>query len=407
MLLRLANLAEMFAMRYLIELGQLEGEFRQEREPPWNIWFRVETSSLSDTAAFGLFHSRGLGQLAGQVAEPPTPPDDLKPVNWVKVLRTFIIKPAPDGRLGDEIILVTGEQAVFFEAVRRHFLIQQGHLEFACYRFDPPVYVLRIGHPSRWVLDLLPQDGSWRQFNQVDGQPGFFVEAGWVLSDPGNGLRLSQLKLPENTHLLVQGDGGLLSFRPKWQHASTVVEISCPAPEQAQINETGRITIVPRLRETDAAAPHELWFVADPARLQAILANETSRHFHGFSAWFTRQGEIWILASSGQADRGLSAVFSDAFPAYHRLEGRVFLPAGLSLLPRLPEHRLFEIFKCPAGDHLVIEGEGTSLRAVMLPAERARALDEFITFQAEIAFTRVDPYASAWTFEFPNVKKNE
>ncbi|NLI78665.1 MAG: hypothetical protein GX442_19770 [Candidatus Riflebacteria bacterium] len=404
--LRLANLAEMFAVRWLIEVGQLAGEFLQEREPPWHVWFRVSGDGLADTALFGLFHSRGLGILAGQVAEPPVPPDDLKPVNWVRLLRTFVVKPAPDGRLGDEIIILTGEQAVFFEAVRRHFLIQQGRLEFACFRFDPPLYVLRIAQPSRWVLDLLPADATWHQFNQVPGQPGFYVEAGWTLADPGNGLRLNQLKLPENTHLLIQANGGLLSFRPKWQHASTIVEITCPAPEQAQVNETGRITIVPRLRETEDAAPHEMWRVEEPARLQAILANETSRHFGGFSAWFTRQNEIWVLAANRQADKGLASVFSDAFPAYHRLEGRVFLPAGRTLLPRLPEARLFDIFKCPQGDHLVIEGEGSSLRAVMLPAEKARRLDEFITFQAEIVFHRVDPFASAWTFEFPGVKKN-
>ncbi|RCK81658.1 MAG: hypothetical protein OZSIB_0792 [Candidatus Ozemobacter sibiricus] len=406
MLLRLASLAEMFAMRYLIELGQLEGEFRQEPEPPWHLWFQVKTSSLADPAAFSLFQARGLDQLAAQVAEPPPPPADLKPVNWVKVLRTFILRPAPDGRLGDEIILVTGEQAILFETVRQHFLIQQGHLEFACYRFDPPIYAIRIDRPSRWVLDRLPQDGTWRQFNQVEGQPGFYVEAGWVLSDPRNGLRLSQLKLPENTHLLIQGDGGLLSFRPQWQHASTIIEVACPAPDQPQINETGRLTIVPRLRQTDAPAPHELWRVADPARLQAILANEASRHFHGFSAWFTRQGEIWVLAVSAQADRGLATIFSDAFPAYQRLEGRVFLPAGRRLLPRLPEHRLCELFQCPPGDHLVIEGEDAALHAILLPAGRARPLDEFIAFQAEIAFTRVDPYVSAWTFDFPDVKKN-
>lgn len=413
--LRLQNVAEMFALRYLLETGQVDGEFLQEAEPPWWVWFKLAGHSRSEAAAFGLFNQRGLTALATQTTEPPPPPDDLGKVDWVRILRTFIVKPAQDHRLSDEIVLLTGEQPVFFEVIRRHFLIQQGQIEFAIFQTDPRIWVLRIRQPSRWVLELLPEDNTWRVFNQVQGSTGIFIEAGWSLSDPGNGLRLNQLKFPENTHILMQGDGHLLSFRPRWQHASTLVEVDCPAAQPTQVSESATITIVPKLRPTEEAAAPQLWQVEEAARLQAILANESSLHFAGFSAWFTRQGPIWILAtrnaapgaSSPQADRGLCSILSDAFPAYHRHEGRVFLPNGHTLLPRLPEARLFEIFKCPQGDFLVIEGEAQSLRAIMLPGDKARRLDDFIAFQAEIVFNRIEPFVSTWTFDFPGVKKKE
>jgi len=407
--IRLQNVAEMFALRYLTETGQLEGEFMQEAEPPWWVWFQFSGQSRSEAAAFGLFNQRGLGSLAAQVAEPTSPPYDLAPVNWVRILKTFIVKPAIDNRFSEEILFLTGDQQVFFEVVRGHFLLQQGQVEFALMQTDPPVWVMRIRQPSRWVLDQLPKESSFKYFNQVPGSPGIFIEAGWSLSDPANGLRLNQLKFPENTHLLMQGDGALLSFRPRWQHGSTVVEVNLPLPDREQISETARITIVPRLRPTEEAAPAELWQVGDPTRLQAILSNECAMRFAGFSAWFTLQGPVWILASSSQSDKGLCSVLSDAFSAYRRHDGRVFLPAGYALLPRLSEIRLFEIFNCPRGDFLVIEGEGEGkgLRAIMLPGDKAKRLDDFIAFQAEIAFNRVEPFKSNWTFDFPGVKKNE
>lgn len=404
--LKLANPADMLSVRFLSETGQMTGEFLQEADPPWTVWWKLPQAGGGWLGKLeGLLRKPTIE--AASVWEPGTPRGRVKRIDWLDVFRQFVITRDDSPLPTDTIILRTTDRALFFEVVRRHFMLQQGTVEFAVIQPTTPVWLVRIKHPSLWALEQLPDDRSWEWFNQVPGCDSLFIERGFGLSAVTNGARLNHFQILDNTVVLLRSKGDLLHFSLPWRHAGTLVEVRAAAPQIPIAEEKEKLQITPRLRETEESRPHSLWRVEDHARLKAIIAAESFKRLSGFSGWFGQDGIFWVLAAGEQADRGLAGVLSDAFPAWVPLEERVFVPAGRALLPRLSGERLCQIFGAVRTDWLVFSDGPEGLQTVCLPATQLRKLEFFVTFLAERTVDAFAGFATKWDFSFPDLKKKE
>lgn len=396
----------MLAMRYLSDIGQVAGEFVRETDPPWDLWWELPS------APPGLY-----SKLSGYIAPDEGAVEDIWPIgtpasrcreiDWSSIFQSLVSRPA-DSTLPSAVTLIkTFDRAVFFEIIRQHFLLQQGKMEFSAFPGVEPFWLLKIENPSIWALEAVNPMQVWWRYNQVPAHPGLFVECSRHIDDPANGLRLSSLRFGGETIILLNPDGNPEILQPRWKSANSVIHVDFPPSTRLQADETAKVTIAPRLRPTDERKPAELWSVSDPARLQSILSNEPAHLFQGYSAWFGKNQEVWVMADNERSDRGLAEVFSDAFPAFARLDRAVFVPVGQTLSPRLPADRLREIFRTKPDDVLCLEPETEKVTVRVFPGPARKKLDTFITFQSEQALRCLETYESMWEFSFPELKKKE
>ncbi len=412
--LRMENPADMLSAHFLVESGQLEGEFMQEVEPPWTIWLFWEPSAPEAGS------SKAAKLIPSQVWTEGSPASEMRPASWADLFRRFILRPEEASGIGDNVLVRTNEKTVFLDIIRRHFMLQQGLLEFAAFDGEQPFWLIRIRHPSIWALDQAAETGPMELFRQIPENEGLFLEKGWRITDPRNGVRLNRFKMFERSIVLLRHGGDSVFLNPTWQHATTVIEVKVDSPAVAQADETSRIVIVPRFRPSVEETPAGLWRVAEPERLKAIISNEAMKRFAGYSAWFCRDNVVWVLSAGAQTDRGIATLLTDAFPAFSPIERKIFLPIGKTLAPKLPEERLKQIFQCSQDDFLCLELEQkepagsaggvpgeTFMKATLLPIINQKKIESFISFMAEQAVQRADPHQTAWVFEFPDVKKNE
>lgn len=478
--------SDLLAAKVLADAGQLAGEFVQEVQPPWGLWWRGKRTPEPSAATGGGFAGflgkiggmlRGSAVVPEDVWKPGEPRGPIRKAGWVDVFRNSVLTQDTMRRTGDVLIIRTLDRRLFFEIIRRHYLLQQGSIDFAILDGGTvgalaglatggtptdPVRLVRIRKPSRWALEQLslPHGTILDWYNQVPGQEGLFIETGYTLFDPANGLRLSTFRFLENSVLLVNRDGAITSLAPAWRHAASLIEVRCAPPDRPQPEETEKIVIEPALRETGEKGLAILWKVGQPARLQAIIAAESMKRLSGYSAWFGKDGTLWVLATSEHADRGFASILSDVFPSFVRFEEHMFVPAGKTLTPRLSADALRRIFQCSGQDWLcfeagkiankesvsysgherekisarvstpdsVQESENdsphdskrdspddsahgtdkdplTEMKVTLLPNQQLRPMDFFLTFRAEQAVETLEGYESRWTFDFSDVKK--
>ncbi len=400
--LKMVNAADMLAVHYLAQTGQMSGEFVQEIEPPWDVWWSASVAAVQ--AAMRAAASGG-GTATTAVWTVGEPAGSTRAAAWVDLFKKFVIHTQDDQQIADLVVIRTADRATFFEIVRRHFLLQQGLVDFAV--LPDATWLIRIRHPSLWALSLLANDRPFTVFNQVPDSEGLFVKAGYTIAVPENGIRLNSFHLAEGSLLLLDHAGQIEALTPTWTRGDAVIEVRVEAPHLAITDEREKIVITPALRATEELHLQELWMIDDVVKFKEILANESMKRFAGFAAWFCQDRRMWLYAFSSQADRGLASVFGDAFRGFTRLDKTVFVPAGRVLAPRLAEERLKQIYTCGRDDFLVLDNDGEALVAHVLPNSGLKKIDFFVTFAAENAVRQIANYESTWTFDFPTAKKKE
>lgn len=402
--LKMKTPADMLAVNFFATSGQLKGRFVQESDPPWAIWWEVP----GDQGLISRIGSMIQGSLPAPetVWEKGTPGSQLKSMQWLDLFRKAIIRKEESRPVADEVVLMTDNKEVFYSAVKKHFVLQQGQIEFAGFEGRRQFYLLKIARPSLWVFNTLEQNAfTW--FNLVDNHSGIYVEAGWRIHDISGLDCFNQFRVLDNGLLLVQKDGRLVNLKPAWKKGESIIKVDFAELKVPQKSEDAAIVVKPFLRRTDRQQLPVFWKAANHQQFKAIVANESLQSFRHYRSWFCADGRLFISARGEQADRALATVLSDAFEAFYEAEERVMLPVGKVLSPRLSSERLHAFFKADSHDVLCLEEDEGELNCTMLPEKDMLVIEDFIALEVERAAQRAETLKPAWKFEFKELKKKK
>lgn len=402
--LKMKTPADMLAVNFLSTSGQLKGRFVQEVDPPWTIWWEVPDEQG--------FMSRIGNMIQGAIAAPETiwekgsPGSQLKSMQWLDLFRKAVIKQEDSRQVAGEVILMTDNKEVFFGAVKKHFVLQQGQMEFASFEGRRDFHLIKISNPSLWVFNTLDQS-SFTWFNLVDRHSGIFVESGWRIHDISGLDCFNQFRVVDGGVLLVQKDGRLVNLKPAWKKGDSIIKVDFNELKVPQKSEESAITVKPFLRPTDRQHLAVFWKVDNHQQFKAIVANESLKSFRNYRSWFCADGRLFIAARGNQADRALATVLSDAFAPFYESEERVMIPAGKVLSPRLSSERLHTFFKADSKDVICIEEVDGELSCTLLGEKDMLAIEDFIALEVERAAHRAETLKPAWKFEFKELKKKK
>ncbi len=402
--LKMKTPADMLAVNYFASTGQLKGRFLQEIDPPWTIWWQP----INDQSLIGRLGNMIKGELPqpDTVWEAGQPNGECKEISWLDLFRKAVIKKLDNRPVAEEVIVVTPDKEVFYEAVKQHFMLQQGQIEFSVFNSGREYFLLRIKKPSLWVFNTIKGE-SWVWYNLVPGQSGIYVEAGHYIHDISGDSCFNKFQITENGILLVQKDGRLLTLQPKWKKGESLIKVQFAGPAIQQKEEQEILTVKPILRSSDHQLLPTLWKIEDQQRLKAILINESLGRFRNFQAMISKDGLIWVYARGKQADRGLASILSDAFMPFVEICERVFVPGNLTLAPKLSSERLHEIICGQKSDFIVLENFEDNILPYLIGDKDWSPVEEFITLQAEQAAKRAETLSTTWKFEFKNLKKKK
>jgi hypothetical protein len=396
--------ADMLAVNFFASTGQLKGSFVQEIDPPWTIWWRP----IEDQSLIGRLGTMIKGELPQpeSVWESGTPNGECKEISWLDLFRKAVIKKMESRQVASEVILLTPDKEIFYAAVKKHFMLQQGQIEFAVFDSGKEYFLLKIQNPSLWVFNTLTSP-DWVWYNLVPGQSGIYVETGWFIHDISGDSCFNQFQITENGILLIQKDGRLLTLKPKWKRGESLIRVNFAGPEIQQKEELEILSVNPVLRETEKRILPTLWKIEDQSRFKAILINESLSRFRNYQAVICKNGAVWVHARGKQADRGLASVLTDAFKAFTEIDTKVFVPVGKVLAPRLSSERLHGIMTDQQNDLIVIDEDVGGLVPTLINGSDMAPVEEFITLKIEEAVSRAEAIKSNWKFEFRDLKKKK
>ncbi len=402
--LKMRTPADLLTVHFFSTSGQLKGQFLQEQDPPWTIWWQVP----GDQGLIGR-----LGNMLQSSIEAPekvwpegTPGSALRAISWLDLFRKSVIRAEPTRPVADEVILMTADRELFFTTVKKHFMLQQGQYEFAVFDAGREYFLLKINKPSLWVFNTLAPDAfTW--FNQLPGHSGIYMEAGWRIHDISGPECFNQFKIVDGGVLLIQKDGRLLSLKPSWKKGDSVVKIETGRVDIPQKNADVGLSIKPGLRQTDRHQLPIFWKIEDHARFKAIIANEALENFRNYRSWHCKDGRLYLMARDQSADRAVASILTDAFPAYAEIEERVLVPIGHLLTPRLSSERLHHFFGVPASDFLCFEKDADTINSVLLAEKDMMKIEDFVALEIEQAAAKAETIQPGWKFEFKELKKKK
>lgn len=402
--LKMKTPADLLTVRFFSSSGQLKGEFVQEQDPPWTIWWHVqEDQSLISRLGNMLQGSIGAPE---QTWEEGIPGSALRQIAWVDLFRKAVIKKEPTQTVAEEVILMTGDREVFFTAVKKHFMLQQGQCEFAVFESGREYFLLKIVGPSLWVFNTLPVD-SFTWYNLLPGHSGIYMETGWRIHDISGPDCFNQFKILDGGILMIQKDGRLLQLKPSWRKGESVIKIATGRVDIPQKDVDAELVIQPGLRKTDRHQLATFWKIDDPNRLKAIVANEALENFRNYRCWYCTDGRIFLLARDQRADRAVASILSDAFQPFSEVEERVMVPLGHLLTPRLSAERLHKFFGARPNDYLCFDDQNGEFSSTMLSADDMLSIEDFVALEVERAITRSETIKPGWKFEFRELKKKK
>ncbi|PKL48730.1 MAG: hypothetical protein CVV42_08795 [Candidatus Riflebacteria bacterium HGW-Riflebacteria-2] len=402
--LKMKTPADMLAVNFFATSGQLKGRFVQETDPPWTIWWEVPGEQGFISRIGNMI--QGSLEAPDTIWEKGTPGSQLKSMQWLDLFRKAVIKKEESRQVADEVILMTDNKETFFGAVKKHFVLQQGQMEFASFEGRRDFHLLRITRPSLWVFNTLEESGfTW--FNLVDNHSGIFVEAGWRIHDISGLDCFNQFRVVDNGVLLIQKDGRLVNLKPSWKKGESIIKVDFAELKVPQKSEDAAIKVKPFLRPTDRHHLAVFWKIQNHQQFKAIVANEALKSFRNYRSWFCADGRLFISARGAQADRALATVLSDAFVPFYEAEERVLLPIGKVLSPRLSSERLHAFFEASDKDILCIEEEDGELVCTLLGEADMLTIEDFIALEVERAAHRAETLKPAWKFEFKELKKKK
>ena len=402
--LKMKTPADMLAVNFFATSGQLKGRFVQEVDPPWTIWWEVPGEQGFISRIGNMI--QGSLEAPDTIWEKGTPGSQLKSMQWLDLFRKAVIKKEDSRQVADEVILMTDNKETFFGAVKKHFVLQQGQMEFASFEGRRDFHLLRITRPSLWVFNTLEQNGfTW--FNLVKNHSGIFVEAGWRIHDISGLDCFNQFRVVDNGVLLIHKDGRLVNLKPSWKKGESIIKVDFAELKVPQKSDDVAIKVKPFLRPTDRHHLPVFWKIQNHQQFKAIVANESLKSFRHYRSWFCADGRLFISARGAQADRALATVLSDAFVPFYEAEERVMMPLGKVLSPRLSSERLHAFFEADAKDILCIEEDEGMLGCTLLKESDMLTIEDFIALEVERAAHRAETLKPAWKFEFKELKKKK
>ncbi|MGM0600269.1 MAG: hypothetical protein ACQETH_10690 [Candidatus Rifleibacteriota bacterium] len=403
--LKMQKPADMLAVNFLASSGDLKGNFVQEVDPPWTIWWKsVEDQSI--LGRLGSLIKSGLPQ-PEEVWDVGRPNGECREISWLDLFRKSVIKPAQSRKVSNEVVLLTTDKEIFYMVVKNHFMLQQGKIEFAAYNAEGREYfLLKIKEPSLWVLNTINKS-DWLWFNLVPGQSGIYIEAGYYIHDISSESCFNKFQIAENGVLLIQKSGRLLSLKPKWKKGESLIKVDFAGAEIKQVDAQEKISLKPVLRETERRLLPVLWHVENKEQFKAILLNEKLDPFKHYRLAICKDNSIWVYARSSRADRGLATILTDAFAAYTQTQHRVFVPAGKLLAPGLSSERLHEIVGGSNSDFVIITEWEEQLKPLLIRQEDLQPVEDFITIEAEKAAEKAQTINPSWKFVFRDLKKKK
>ncbi|MBF0406382.1 MAG: hypothetical protein HQM10_03430 [Candidatus Riflebacteria bacterium] len=402
--LRMKTPADLLTVNFFASSGQLKGRFTQEIEPPWPVWWEINT----EQSILGRLNTLIQGQIQApeKVWEEGTPAGPIKTMSWLDLFRKIIIKPEETRKVANEVILVTADRDVLFAAIKNHFILQQGQFEFTVFDNQRETFLLKISHPSLWVFNTLEQIGfTW--FNQVEGHSGIYIEAGWRINGLSGPECFNQFKVMDSGILLIQKNGNLLNLKPSWKKGESIIKVDFAEINVPQKDLTENLSIKPCLRKVDRKLSEVFWKIEDRSRLKAIISNESLKKFHNYRCWACDDGRIFILARDNQTERGLASILSDAFPAYGESEEHVMIPSGYCLAPKLSSDRLHKMFSAKMADYICFDNSENGIRCIHLCSDDMINIEDFITLEIESAIDKAKMQKPSWQFEFKELKKKK
>jgi hypothetical protein len=403
--LKMPTPADMLAVHFFASSGNLKGNFVQEVDPPWTIWWKsVEDQSL--LGRLGSLIKSGLPQ-PEEVWTVGEPNGRCREISWLDLFRKSVIKPAQSRKVADEVVLLTTDKEIFYRVVKKHFMLQQGKIEFSLYNAEGKEYfLLKIKEPSLWVFNTI-DESDWLWFNLVPGQSGIYIEAGYYIHDISSESCFNKFQIVENGILLIQRSGRLLSLKPKWKKGESLIKVDFAGSEIKEVDTEEKISLKPVLRETDRRLLPVLWQIENKEQFKAILLNEKLEPFKHYRLAMCKDSSIWVYARSKRADRGLATILTDAFIAFTQIQPRVFVPAGKLLAPGLSSERLHEIIEAGNNDFVIITQEHDSLKPLIIKQEDLQPVEDFITIEAEKAAEKAQVINPSWKFVFRDLKKKK
>ncbi|HNX74157.1 MAG TPA: hypothetical protein PLM07_02605 [Candidatus Rifleibacterium sp.] len=401
--LKMRTPADLLTVRFFSTSGQLKGQFLQEQDPPWTIWWQVP----GEQGLIGRLGSMLQGSIEApeKVWEEGVPGSALRPISWLDLFRKSVIRAEPTRPVAEEVILMTADREVFFTTVRKHFMLQQGQCEFAVFDSGREYFLLKINNPSLWVFNTLdPETFTW--FNLLPGHSGIYMEAGWRIHDISEPGCFNQFKIVDGI-VLIQKDGRLLSLKPSWKKGESIVKIETGRVDIPQKSSEAGFVIKPGLRKTDRHQLPVFWKIEDHTRFRAIIANESLENFRNYRSWCCADGRLFLMARDQKADRAVASILSDAFPAFAEVEDRVMVPLGHLLTPRLSSERLHNVFGVPANDYLCFEKGVTGIESTILSEKDMMQIEDFVALEVEQAAAKAETIKPGWKFEFKELKKKK
>ncbi|NCB38679.1 MAG: hypothetical protein EOM80_07910 [Erysipelotrichia bacterium] len=401
--LKMKTPSDLLTVRFFASSGQLKGQFLQESDPPWTIWWEVP----GEQSLIGRLGNMLQTQLEApeKIWEEGTPGSKLREMSWLDLFRKAVIKKEPARKVSEEVILMTADREIFYAAVKKHFMLQQGECEFAIFNAKHDYYLLKITNPSLWVFNTLAQE-EFTWFNMLSGHSGVYVEAGWRIHDISGPDCFNQFKVLDGI-LLIQKDGRLLNLKPSWKKGESIIKIEIGKVDLPQKTSSENLIIRPGLRDTDRHQLPVFWKITDRERLKAIISNESLKNFRSYTSWFCEDGRIFILAHTKKADRALATILSDAFTAFTEVEERIMVPMGQLLTPRLSSERLHGFLEAETSDYICFEQIDDQLQCTLLKASSMLPMEDFVSLEINQAAARAEALQPSWKFNFKELKKKK
>lgn len=401
---KMKSAADILTAYYLYSAGQLDGEFVQETEPPWDIWWRAEEV---EEGFFKKISGAGNNklELPEKLWKRGVPNAAQRQSPWPEIFRKSVVTPKSYRDVANEIIILSTDKEVFYSCLREHFKLQQGDIEFAVLEKNKRFYLLKVKKPSLWVIKNLEQIQNFRWFNKLSAHSGIYLEAGYEIKGLHRRSDLNKLQT-NNSTLLVQSNSKLLNLKPKWKKGSDVILIDLNTPQIPQKEKVDSIKVVPTLRKTDFDCKSIFWKVNDREQFKSVLKNETLSAFSGYKSWFCDDGTIFIAAITKKHDRAIASVLSDAFRAFHCPVTNVALPVGYYLAPALSSERIHKLFNCSMNDWICMEqSEKGGIDTTILSAAGLCNIEDFIVLEAEGAVEKANLVSPRFKFDCSELKK--
>jgi hypothetical protein len=403
---KLATVEDILAAYYVATSGKISGRIVQEAEAPWDFWWEILEKDNYEHIADDepAYLSRYI--TPKDIWEEGTPKSSVKLFTWPNLIRRSVVKPDPANSIAKEIIILTLDESVFFDIVRKHFYLQKGQIQFSIYAGSKPQYLLKITDPSLWALTTV-NNKAYHVFNRVESHYGLYIARGFQLRSFNKKGTHNKLNFGENNLLLVNKEGGLLSLKPTWDVGENIIQISLKQPDIQQVSLSERLALAPYLRKTVNVFPSIFWKITDKERFKTILTNQNADYFSNFILWYKTNGTIFLEASGPEISRDIASILNDAFTPYYAMDTKVYTPINKVLSPKLSAKKLHSLLGSHSKDSICIDEHEGKVVFELLKHQDSIALDAFIILEIENIVNGLKNLKPTWSHNFVELKKKK